>query len=401
MLLFTWGSGGSGQLCHGDDRDIFLPKQVQTPPFHKPASIRYISGGGAHILITMDYEVYGCGWNENGQVGVGVRKVVLLPQAIPPLSRQSVRMTAAGWNHSLALTEQGVIYVWGNSDYGQLGLDMPNNNANAYNVHSMSVSPINSPRKSSIVTNRSVDKILPVPLDSLKSIRFTYVAAGLRHSAAVTEYGKVFMWGEGKFGQLGLSKREDVVGRPVCISDLPDNHFFGQQRVIQVACGSRHSIFLTEIGEVWTTGWGKYGQLGHGTTTDELKPRKVGSIQRAQRIQAGWNFSLVLADCLFSFGRNNYGQLGIGNQIDQCTPQVISSLKHIRIVQIACGSEHSLVLTENGEVFSWGWSEHGQLGHGNTQSLTIPTQIKFFAGHKVLRIYAGGGFSVAILQSPT
>jgi alpha-tubulin suppressor-like RCC1 family protein len=53
------------------------------------------------------------------------------------------------------------------------------------------------------------------------------------------------MWGEAKFGQLGLSKREDVVQHPVCISDISENQLFGQQHVIQVACGSRHSIFLT------------------------------------------------------------------------------------------------------------------------------------------------------------
>jgi secretion-regulating guanine nucleotide exchange factor len=56
--------------------------------------------------------------------------------------------------------------------------------------------------------------------------------------------------------------------------------------------------------------------------------------------------------------------------------------------------------SENGEVYSWGWSEHGQLGHGNTQNLSVPTLIKFFVGQKVLRIYAGGGFSIALLQSP-
>jgi secretion-regulating guanine nucleotide exchange factor len=59
-----------------------------------------------------------------------------------------------------------------------------------------------------------------------------------------------------------------------------------------------------------------------------------------------------------------------------------------------------VLFADQGEVFSWGWSEHGQLGHGNTQNLSIPTQIQFFIGKKVLRIYAGGGFSVAILQPP-
>jgi hypothetical protein len=53
------------------------------------------------------------------------------------------------------------------------------------------------------------------------------------------------MWGEGKFGQLGLASREEIVRFPICISDLSENQFFGQQRIIQVACGSRHSIFLT------------------------------------------------------------------------------------------------------------------------------------------------------------
>jgi alpha-tubulin suppressor-like RCC1 family protein len=126
-------------------------------------------------------------------------------------------MTAAGWNHSLALTgplihffsilqnplilaknrshstyllfqDQGVIYAWGNSDYGQLGLTVHNhdNNTNLQSVYSMAVSPVTSPRKFPMISNPSTDKIFPVPLNSLKSIRFIYVAAGLRHSAAIT-----------------------------------------------------------------------------------------------------------------------------------------------------------------------------------------------------------------------
>jgi hypothetical protein len=55
-------------------------------------------------------------------------------------------------------------------------------------------------------------------------------------------------------------------------------------------------------------------------------------------------FSFI-EDYLYSFGRNNYGQLGIGNQIDQSTPQIITTLQSIQIVQIACGSEHTLALT--------------------------------------------------------
>jgi alpha-tubulin suppressor-like RCC1 family protein len=89
--------------------------------------------------------------------------------------------------------EQGVVYVWGNTDYGQLGLGFNNNNNNIdsngeyYTTpHTMNVSLTNAITKFPVTTNPSTDRLLPVPLNSLKPIRFSYVAAGLRHSAAIT-----------------------------------------------------------------------------------------------------------------------------------------------------------------------------------------------------------------------
>ena len=83
------------------------------------------------------------------------------------------------------------------------------------------------------------------------------VAAGAEHSVIATCTGQVFAWGWGRYGNLGDDDRQDRhAPTPV--------HGLAAVKVASVACGWRHSLALTCDGRLYTFGWSKYGQLGHG-----------------------------------------------------------------------------------------------------------------------------------------
>ncbi|KAJ7294855.1 hypothetical protein O6H91_Y228400 [Diphasiastrum complanatum] len=76
--------------------------------------------------------------------------------------------------------------------------------------------------------------------------------------------------------------------------------------------------------------------------------------------------------------RGDFGRLGHGNSSDLFVPQPIKALQELQIKQIACGDSHCLAITGDGEVFSWGRNQNGQLGLGNTEDSLLPQKILAF-----------------------
>ncbi len=63
---------------------------------------------------------------------------------------------------------------------------------------------------------------------------------------------------------------------------------------------------------------------------------------------------------------------------------------------VACGPQHTIALTHDGRVFSWGYGENGRLGHGTKENVLVPTQIAKFKDVKIESVACGGGHSLAI-----
>lgn len=99
---------------------------------------------------------------------------------------------------------------------------------------------------------------------------------------------------------------------------------------------------------------------------------------------------------MYSWGSNHYGQLGLGPLLQESpNPQLITALT-AKIVDVVCGQYHSIALTSSGQVYTWGWGIHGQLGHGTCDNEYYPKLLSF--KHKIVQIAAGQAHSLILVD---
>lgn len=169
-----------------------------------------------------------------------------------------------------------------------------------------------APSPSKTTQRRVVDQ---APHHALRIVDGRCLSSG---DSALEEEGECFI------AHLGLGEEWGMpVERPTAMS-LPE----GSAPIMEVAAGDMHSLLLDRSGAVWSCGGGWEGPLGHGDPASSAVPRPI----------------LALAA--------------------------------VRIDRIAAGGVHSLALSETGQVWSWGWGIYGQLGHGDTRSLSAPRRIE-------------------------
>lgn len=117
--MYTWGEGKFGRLGHGAERNCHVPRLVDTLVGKKP---RQLSCGGFHTaVVTEDGRLYTFGGGEHGQLGHNDRVNKVKPTFVQALAGVFVSQITCGWSHSVALTNKGKIFTWGNGDHGKLG----------------------------------------------------------------------------------------------------------------------------------------------------------------------------------------------------------------------------------------------------------------------------------------
>ncbi|TRY90880.1 hypothetical protein DNTS_021956 [Danionella cerebrum] len=194
------------------------------------------------------------------------------------------------------------------------------------------------------------------------------------HVVIATADGEVYAWGHNGYSQLGNGTTNHGLSPALVSTNLIS------KRVTEVACGSHHTIALTTEGEVYAWGYNNSGQVGSGSTANQPTPRRVSSCLQNKvvvNIACGQLCSMAVLDNgeTYGWGYNCNGQLGLGNNGNQQTPCRIATLQGINIVQVACGYAHTLALTDEGLVYSWGANSYGQLGTGNKSNQAVPTLI--------------------------
>ncbi|CAN6464366.1 unnamed protein product [Victoria cruziana] len=240
--------------------------------------------------------------------------------------RREKSQAIAGPGHSLAVTSSGAIYSFGSNNSGQLG------------------------------HGTLEEEYRPRQIRSLAGIRIIQAAAG--------------------------------AGRTMLISDAGQVYAFGKE-----------SFVLSREGNVYTFSWGSDARLGHQTESNDVEPRLVGGILEnipVVQIAAGYCYLLALA-CqpsgmsVYSVGCGLGGKLGHGCRTDEKQPRLIEQFRTLNLqpVVVAAGAWHAAVVGKDGRVCTWGWGRYGCLGHGNEECETIPKVVESLNGIKAVHVATG------------
>ncbi|OQR97388.1 regulator of chromosome condensation rcc1 [Thraustotheca clavata] len=204
-------------------------------------------------------------------------------------------------------------------------------------------------------------------------------------TAAITEVGHVYLW-----GKLPVDTTQHLKA-PERIQGV---------EAISLACSTGHVVILSTIGKVYSWGKGGSGRLGHGDLTNVHTPKLVEgipSLKNIIQVACGEEHTMILDEdgTIFSFGGNRAGQLGIDSYCESNTPIMVTC--SIKFRQIACGMNHSGAISVDNIVYTWGWGENGRLGLGHDNSMPSPTAIDGLKN--VSGISFGGAHSLAHTES--
>uniref|UniRef100_A0A8C9FAF5 BTB domain-containing protein n=1 Tax=Pavo cristatus TaxID=9049 RepID=A0A8C9FAF5_PAVCR len=202
----------------------------------------------------------------------------------------------------------------------------------------------------------------------------------------VTENDEVFVLGMNCSGCLGTGDVQSTI-EPKRLDSLCG------KKIACLSYGSGpHVVLATEEGEVYTWGHNAYSQLGNGTTNHGLVPCQVSTNlvnKKVIEVACGSHHSMVLTSDgeVYTWGYNNSGQVGSGSTANQPIPRrVTSCLQNKVVVNIACGQMCSMAVVENGEVYVWGYNGNGQLGLGSSGNQPTPCRIAALQGIRVQRV---------------
>ncbi|KAK7256789.1 hypothetical protein RIF29_30273 [Crotalaria pallida] len=387
-----------------------------------------------------------------------------IPGPIQLPSEASVVKAAAGWAHCATATEEGEVYAWGwkecvpsgkvifdfvtggnlqkdiagkqSSSVAEQGSPQSSNTSSGSDSHHDNKKvgeDIGKKRKISFARQESDSPasgdefftVSPSLVSLGHGVKITSVAAGGRHSLALSDVGQVWGWGYGGEGQLGLGSRVKMVSSPhlipcieSCASGKDRSSTFHQgssagaqvskvpgSYVKEIACGGRHSAVITDAGALLTFGWGLYGQCGQGNNADQLRPTLVPSLLGigVEKIAAGlWHTLCVTVDGqIYAFGGNQFGQLGTGSDQPETTPTQLdaSHFDNKRSSIVSCGARHSALLTDDGQLFTWGWNKYGQLGLGDSVDRNIPGHVSI-TGCQPRNVACGWWHTLLVADKP-
>ncbi|KAM9020913.1 X-linked retinitis pigmentosa GTPase regulator [Ara ararauna] len=319
-----------------------------------------ISCGDEHTaIVTGNGKLYMFGSNNWGQLGLGSKNTVSKPTCVKALKPEKTKLAVCGRNHTLVYTEKGNVYAAGGNSEGQLGLGDTEERTTFHLIR--------------FFTNQHKIKQL---------------AAGSYTSAAVTEDGQLFVWGDNSEGQIGLADE-------ACVS-IPCQVDVGKP-VSSVSCGYYHSALITGDGELYTFGEPENGKLG--LMPEQLKNNRVpqpvmGIAEKVNKVACGGEHTVVLTETnVYTFGLGQHGQLGHGTFIfETSVPKSVKHLRRYKICNITCGENHTAVIAENGLMFTFGDGRHGKLGLGeeNFTNQFDPTLCYNFLRFTVLLVACGG-----------
>ena len=241
-----------------------------------------------------------------------------------------------------------------------------------------------------------------IRLDPPSRIAFSQVVAGGWFSLGLGSDQNIYAWGSSSNGELGNGTTTEH-NTPVKIS-VPENVKF-----TQVSAGNKHAMALDSEGRVWTWGSDFYGQLGR--VPDSANPANKPGIIRTPTgvsfiaVSAGSEFSVALDQDgnIWTWGDNGWRTLGryATTAEERRTPGKVVMASGATFVAISAGSWHSTALSVDGTAWTWGYSDErsGRFGSTDSHNGTGPAPVN--SNLKFTKVSSGSDYSLAIATDGT
>ncbi|CAK9300204.1 unnamed protein product [Gordionus sp. m RMFG-2023] len=203
----------------------------------------------------------------------------------------------------------------------------------------------------------------------IEIIKVKDISIGKEHILLLTDNLNLYSYGNSRHGELGIGdcQSSDKLYLIDALSGL---------NIVKISAGGWHNIVLTDTGDIYTWGWNLNGQLGLSDSCEFCQ----SEFQKFTEIA------------------NNKNKRKHASNI-QCLPHPIiigdDDENEVIVKDIACGSQHTIVLTDNDVLYSWGWNKYGQIGEYEIefpQEIRIPQKMPFYNQNKILKLYAGSCF---------
>ena len=329
-------------ISNNHGQEIVFPRQktfdnlkISSNDITKHARNNTISAGFTHTaILSLDGAPYTLGSNNLGELGLGDSNNRSEPTLIQDANYTDIEHISCGGQHT-SFRLQDKTYTFGYNIYGQLGLGHNDD--------------VNIPTK--------------VSINNIVSVKCGSATTGF-----ISSTGRVYMCGSNFSGELGLGDI-DTINVPTLIPNL--------YNVIDISLSEATSLFLTSNGRVYSCGYNFYGQLGLGDNVDRNVPTLIPYLNNIIEVSCGEGHTLFLKSngTVYSVGRNRLGILGLGSISEPSIiiPTLIPNINNI--IAISSSDNYNALLTNSGEVYTFGWNAYGNLGLGDTSTRYIPTLI--------------------------
>ncbi len=414
--VWAWGFNDKGQLGINVNPDTSVPLQIGT----ENNWVSMGCGVNQTYVIKADGTLWACGSNQNGALGLGT-SVPTFPTLTMVGNNHNWRNISGGNNHVAAIQYDGTLWTWGTNDVGQLGVGTLTVLQNLAPVQIGSATSWISVETgdNSVLGLQNNGKLFAwgfngagqlgdgtsqnqnAPVQIGATIKWIGMSIGqtgnsnLTHSLGVSSDGKLFAWGSNVFGQLGIGTPDsNPHPTPLLISSMTN--------LVNVECGFGTSYSIAANGALFSWGNNSTGQIGNGNTNNEASPVQASVVPLGwSKVAAGDTYTAALKSDgnIWTMGNNDFGQLGNGST----TP---NSLVPVQVIgsdfkQVVCGKSHTLAIKANGTLWAWGKNVNGQLGIGNSDASLHSTPIQIGVGNNWTSVSAGDAYSMAIKADGT
>lgn len=399
---------------------------------HKKKVVKHVSKThAAHIINSIDdykhlyisvqpLDIFCFGTGSMCELGLGPlakNKEVKRPRLNPflPVAEAKIISFAVGGMHTIALDSNHDIWSWGCNDVGALGRDtsgakeilkdMDANNSDSDDEDG----DLNELESTPYKLDRS---LFPPLLEGHKVVQLT---ATDNLSCVLFSNGDIYAWGTFRCNEGILGFYQDKIKIQRTPWKVPN---FSKYQVVQMAGGKDHVLFLDEEGVVFAWGNGQQYQLGRKVMEryrlNTLDPRPFG-LRHIKYIASGENhcFAVKKDGTVVSWGLNQFGQCGISQDVEDGSlvtkPTKVKIDPSLNIKMIQAGEHHSLILTQDGELYTFGRLDMCEVGiakdklpeentykdeHGKARAVPIPTKLIDLPKFKT--VAAGSHHSLAV-----